>query len=177
MKNRKQHLKALAFLFLITLVYSCSSKKLTVSKDVSKEKVDSAYVEKKDSTSFVQKGVTVTEKFFEIQIEPVDVSKPIIVDGVKYENASLKIKKADKSIVDTTKTVVSEEVEKEVQLEKETEEKKFDKALVKKSSNYLYFWLLGIFLILYLVYKFRRLIPNPYSIIRYICQTLKNQIK
>jgi hypothetical protein len=112
--------------------------------------------------------VTVTEKFFEIQIEPVDVSKPIIVDGVKYENAYLKIKKADKSIVDTTKTVVSEEVEKEVQLEKETEEKKFDKALVKKSS---------IFLILYLAYKLRRLIPNPYSIIRYICQTLKNQIK
>lgn len=169
--------KNLLVIFFVVFCYSCSSKKLTVSKDVSKEKVDSAYVEKKDSTAFVQKGVTVTEKFFEIQIEPVDVSKPIIVDGVKYENASLKIKKADKSIVDTTKTVVSEVVEKEVQLEKETEEKKFDKALVKKSSNYLYFWLLAGLAILYLVYKFRRLIPNPYSIIRYICQTLKNQIK
>lgn len=170
-------LRVITLVALSIFAYSCSSKKLIASKDISKEKVDSTYTEKKDSTAFVQKGVTVTEKFFEIQIEPVDVSKPIIVDGVKYENASLKIKKVDKSIVDTTKTVFSEVVEKDIQLEKETVEKKFDKALEKKSSNYLYFWLLAGLVFLYLVYKLRRLIPNPYSIINYICQTLKNQIK
>lgn len=169
--------KSLFVTFFVVFCYSCSTKKVVTATDITKEKIDSTYVEKNDSTSFVQKGVTVTEKLFEIHIEPVDVSKPIIVDGVKYENVSLKIKKADKSIVDTTKTVVSEVVEKEVQLEKETVKKKIDKSLEKKSSNYLYFWLLMVLVILYLAYKLRRLIPNPYSIIRYICQTLKNQIK
>lgn len=166
--------KSLLVIFFVVFCYSCSTKKVITATDITKEKLDSSYVEKKDSTSFIQKGVTVTEKLFEIQVEPVDVSKPIIIDGVKYENASLKIKKVDKSVVDTTKTVVSEVVEKDVKLEKKTEEKKIDKALEKKSSNYLYFWLLAVLVVLYLAYKLRRVIPNPYSIIRYICQTLKN---
>lgn len=169
--------KNLFVIFFVVFCYSCSTKKVITATDITKEKIDSSHVEKKDSTAFIQKGVTVTEKLFEIHIEPVDVSKPIIVDGVKYENASLKIKKADKSIVDTTKTVVSEVVEKEVELEKETEENKFDKTLEKKSINYLYFWILAGLGILYVLYKLRRLLPNPYSIIHYICQTLKNQIK
>lgn len=169
--------KSLFVTFFIVFCYGCTTKKVITATDITKEKIDSAYVEKKDSTSFVQKGVTVTEKLFEIYIEPVDVSKPIIVDGVKYENVFLKIKKSDKSIVDTTKTVISEVVEKEVQLEKETVKKKIDKSVEKKINYFEYFWLPILLLLLVLVYKLRRLLPNPYLIIRYICQTLKNQIK
>lgn len=169
--------RLLTLIFLSIFAYSCTTKKVITATGITKEKIDSTYVEKKDSTSFIQRGVSVTEKLFDIQIDPIDVSKPIIIDGVKYENASLKIKKADKSIVDTTKTVVSVVVDKEVQLEKETVQKKIDKSLEKKSINYLYFWILMVLVILYLGYKLRRLIPNPYSIILYICKTLKNQIK
>ena len=53
----------------------------------------------------------------------------------------------------------------------------FDKSLEKKSNNSVYFWLLPLLFLLALAYKFRRLLPNPYSIISYICRTLKNQIK
>lgn len=169
--------RLLTLIFLSIFAYSCTTKKVITATGITKEKIDSTYVEKKDSTSFIQRGVSVTEKLFDIQIDPIDVSKPIIIDGVKYENASLKIKKADKSIVDTTKSVVSVVVDKEVQLEKETVQKKIDKSLEKKSINYLYFWILMVLVILYLGYKLRRLIPNPYSIILYICKTLKNQIK
>lgn len=169
--------KNLFLIFLIVFFCSCSTKKAIISKDITETKIDSSYKQKKDSVSVIQNSIEINEKIFEIQVDPVDVSKPIIIDGVKYENASLKIKKYEKLFVDSSKTTVSESVNKEVDLEKEVFIKQIDKSVDKKSSNQLYFWLLLIFVLAYAVYKFRRLIPNPYSIIRYICQTLKNQIK
>ena len=169
--------KNLFVILLVDFFYSCSTKKVVISKDITETKIDSTYKEKKDSVSVQQNSVVIKEKFFEIQIDPVDVSKPIIVDGVKYENVSLKIKKSDKSIVDSTKTTVVESFEKTLELEKETFNEEFDRSLEKKSNNSVYFWLLPLLFLLAVAYKFRRLLPNPYSIISYICRTLKNQIK
>jgi len=169
--------KSLFLILLIVFFYSCSTKKVVTSKDTSEIKTDSTYKEKKDSISVIQNSIEINEKLFEIQIDPVDVLKPIIIDGVKYENASLKIKKSDKSIIDSTKTIVLESSEKNVELEKETSIEKFDRSLEKKSNNSVYFWLLPLLLLLAVAYKLRRLLPNPYSIISYICQTVKNQIK
>jgi type III secretory pathway lipoprotein EscJ len=169
--------KNLFVILLIVFFYSCSTKKVIISKDITETKIDSTYTEKKDSISVQQNFVIIKEKFFEIQIDPVDVSKPIIVDGVKYENVSLKIKKSDKSIVDSTKTTVVESFDKILELEKETFTEEFDKSLEKKSNYFVYFWLLLLLFLLAVAYKLRRLLPNPYSIISYICRTLKNQIK
>jgi hypothetical protein len=170
-------LQSLSLIFLIVFFYSCSTKKVITATDITKTKIDSSYKEKKDSVSVIQNSIEINEKLFEIQIDAIDVAKPILVDGVRYENASLKIKKYEKLFVDSTKTTVSESVDKKFDLEKEVFVKEIDRSLDKKSSNQLYFWLLLIFVLAYASYKFRRLIPNPYSIIRYICQTLKNQIK
>jgi hypothetical protein len=169
--------KSLFLILLIVFFYSCSTKKVITSKDIAETKIDSSYKEKKDSVSVIQNSIEINEKLFEIQVDPVDVSKPIIIDGVKYENASLKIKKSDKSIVDSTKTIVLESSEQNVELEKETSIEKFDRSLEKKSNNSVYFWLLPLLFLLIVAYKLRRLLPNPYSIISYICQIVKNQIK
>jgi hypothetical protein len=169
--------KSLFLILLIVFFYSCSTKKSVTSKDTTEIKTDSTYKEKKDSVSVQQNFVVIKEKLFEIQVDPVDISKPIIIDGVKYENASLKIKKSDKSIVDSTKTIVLESSEQNVELEKKISIEKFDRSIKKKSNNSVYFWLLPLLFLLAVAYKFRRLLPNPYSIISYICQTVKNQIK
>lgn len=169
--------KNLFLILLIIFFYSCSTKKVITSKDIIETKVDSSYKEKKDSVSVIQNSIEINEKIFEIQVEPIDVSKPIIIDGIKYENASLKIKKSDKSIVDSTKTIVIESSEENVKLEKEVSIEKIDSSIKKKSNNSVYFWLLLLLFILMVAYKLRRLLPNPYSIISYICQTVKNQIK
>lgn len=169
--------KHLTLIFLSIFAYSCSSKKIISKKDINEVKIDSSYREKKDSVSVIQNSIEINEKLFEIQIEAIDVAKPIIIDGIKYENASLKIKKYEKLFLDSTKTIVLESVDTSVDLEKDVFIKSSSKSIHKKSSNQLYFWLLLIFVLAYAAYKFRRLIPNPYSFIRYICQTLKNQIK
>lgn len=169
--------KSLFVTFFIVFCYGCTTKKVITATDITETKIDSTYKEKKDSVSVQQNSVVIKEKFFEIQIDPVDVSKPIIVDGVKYDNVSLKIKKSDKSIVDSTKTTVLESFDKTLELEKETFNKEFDRSLEKKSNNFVYFWLLLLLFLLAVAYKLRRLLPNPYSIISYICRTLKNQMK
>jgi hypothetical protein len=169
--------RLLTLIFLSLLVFSCSTKKVAITKSLVKTKTDSVVVENKDSVAFQQNAISIKEDIDEIEIVPIDASKPLIIGGKEYFNAAVKIKKTKREVVDSTKTTVAVSNYKQTEVSKEETKETYSKSLEKKSNNFVYFWLLPLLIFLVAAYKLRRLLPNPYSIISYICKTLKNQIK
>lgn len=142
--------KYLTLALVIPLLFSCAARKVAVTKTQVQTHIDSVSVERKDSLVVKQNAVTMKEDIDEIQITPIDTSKPIIVGDTKYFNAIVKIKKTRKSLVDTTKVVTTQSIQKQVSLKKDVKEKVFDKKVEKKPNYLLYLWLLLIPLALWL---------------------------
>lgn len=134
-------------------------------------------VEKRDSVAFQQNAISIKEDIDEIEVVPIDNTKPIVIAGKEYFNAAVKIKKTKREVVDSTKIAVAVSDYKQTEVSKEESTETYNKSVKKKINYFEYFWLPILLLLLFLAYKFRRLLPNPYSIISYICRTLKNQIK
>jgi hypothetical protein len=170
-------LKFLTLICLSLLVFSCSTKKVAISKSVVETKIDSVVVEKKDSVAFQQNAISIKEDIDEIEIVPIDASKPLVIGGKEYFNAAVKIKKTKREVVDSTKIAVAVSDYKQTEVSKEQSTEDYSKSVEKKINYFEYFWLPILLLVLALAYKLRRLLPNPYSIISYICRTLKNRIK
>ena len=169
--------RLLTLICLSFLVFSCSTKKVAISKSVVETRTDSVVVEKKDSVTFQQNAISIKEDIDEIEVVPIDNTKPIVIGGKEYFNASVKIKKTKREVVDSTKIAVAVSDYKQTEVSKEQSIETYDKSVEKKSNYFVYFWLLLLLFLLVVAYKFRRLLPNPYSIISYICRTLKNRIK
>ena len=147
--------KHLTLIFLSIFIYSCSTKKAVVSNTVTDFKIDSVYKEKKDSLSFQNNYIVTKELVYDMEIVPIDSTKPIVIDNKEYKNAAIKIKKSDKSSVDSTKVIVLELSDKKVEIEKESVTKDLKKEIVRK-PNYL-LWI-GVFLILVAIFAIRRMI-------------------
>ena len=169
--------RLLTLICLSLLVFSCSTKKVAISKSLVETKVDSVVVEKKDSVAFQQNAISIKEDIYEIEVVPIDNTKPIVIGGKEYFNAAVKIKNTKREVVDSTKIEVAVSDYKQTEVSKEQSIETYDKSVEKKSNYFVYFWLLLLLFLLVVAYKFRRLLPNPYSIISYICRTLKNRIK
>ena len=169
--------RLLTLICLSLLVFSCSTKKVAISKSLVETKIDSVVVEKKDSVAFQQNAINIKEDIDEIEVVPIDNTKPIVIGGKEYFNASVKIKNTKREVVDSTKIAVAVSDYKQTEVSKEQSIETYDKSVEKKINYFEYFWLPILLLLLALVYKLRRLLPNPYSIISYICRTLKNRIK
>jgi len=169
--------RLLILIFLSLLVFSCSTKKVAISKSLVETKIDSVVVEKRDSVAFQQNAISIKEDIDEIEVVPIDNTKPIVIAGKEYFNAAVKIKKTKREVVDSTKITVAVSDYKQTKVSKEQSTETYNKSVKKKINYFEYFWLPILLLLLFLAYKFRRLLPNPYSIISYICRTLKNQIK
>jgi hypothetical protein len=118
--------------------------------------VDSTAVEKKDSVSVQQNAISINEETEEIEIVPIDTAKPLIIDGKQYFNATIKIKKARKQVVDTSKVTVSKSVENKISVKKDIKSKVFDKKVDKKANYLFYIWLLLIPICLWLIWRFGR---------------------
>lgn len=146
--------RLLTLIFLSIFAYSCSTKK-AVTNTVSNVKVDSVYKEKKDSISLKQNSVVIKENVYEMEIIPIDSAKSIVIDNKEYKNARIKIKKSDKSFVDSTKLIVLESLDKEVELEKKSIEKEFEKE-VERTPNY-FIWVI-LFVVLVAIFAIRRMI-------------------
>jgi hypothetical protein len=135
---------------LIPLLFSCAARKVAVTQTQVQTHIDSVSVERKDSVVVKKNAITMKEDIDEIQITPIDTSKPIIIGDTKYFNAIVKIKKTRKSLVDTTKVVATQSIQKQVSLKKDVKEKVFDKKVEKKPNYLLYLWLLLIPLAIWL---------------------------
>lgn len=148
----------LRYSILFLLLVSCGARKVDIVKNDTKITIDSSSVVKKEEVVTTQNNVIVNTDTDEMEITPIDSTKPVIIGEKKYFNAKIRYKKTKASIVDTTK---KEEVKKEVQevkVVKDKKEKVFNKKIDKKESYSSYWgWLLIILLIILFFYARKRL--------------------
>lgn len=148
--------KYLALALVIPLLFSCAARKVAVTKTQTQTYTDSIVVEKKDSVSIQQNAIVITDSTEEVEVTPIDTAKPIIIGETKYFNAKIKIKKARRHLVDSSKIVVIQSNEKQLSVKKEVKEKTFDKKVEKKANVLFYLWLLLIPICLWLIWRFGR---------------------
>ena len=144
--------KYLTLVLVLPLLFSCAARKVAVSKTQTQIHTDSIVVEKKDSVSVKQNAIVITHSSDEVEVTPIDTAKPVIIGETKYYNAKVKIRKNNIKLVDTSKIVVTQSVQKQTSVAKDVKEKTFDKKVDKK-ANYL-LWLLLIPIVVYLVWKY-----------------------
>lgn len=142
--------KCLILLFSLSLLFSCSSRKVGIAIRESKTKIDSTAITKTDSTSIINKNIYISENSEELEIKPLVDSLPIVINGKSYFNAILKYKKANKVLVDTSSEKVYKNVLKQVSKSKKETVIKKGKTIDKKANYYTYFWLLLIPIGMYL---------------------------
>jgi len=118
--------------------------------------IDSTVVEKKDSVSVQQNAISIKEDIDEVEIVPIDTAKPLVIDGKQYFNATVRLKKTRRHIVDSSKSTVSKSIENKVSVKKDIKAKGFEKKVEKKANYLFYFWLLLIPICLWLIWRFGR---------------------
>ena len=148
--------KYLALLLVSSLLFSCAARKVAVTKTQVKTYIDSTAVEKKDSVSVQQNAISIKEDIDEIEIVPIDTAKPLVIDGKQYFNATVRLKKTRRHVVDTSKVTVSQSSENKVSVKKDIKAKGFEKKVDKKANVLFYFWLLLIPICLWLIWRFGR---------------------
>ena len=136
--------KYLALVLVISILFSCAARKVAVTKTQTKTYTDSVSVEKKDSVSVKQNAIVIKETTGEIEITPVDTSKPIIIGDKKYYNAIIRFKKKQIHIVDSSRIETNQKIIKDVQVKVISETKSFEKKINKKPNYWVLLWLLLI---------------------------------
>lgn len=138
-------------LIILPIFFSCATKKVIVSNDKEDIKKDSIVVEKKDSSFVQQNAITVKEDSEEIEVTPIDTSKPVVIGTTPYFNAVVKIKKKQKKLVDSSKTVVNKTEEKKTEVKVEEKRKSKNKSVDKKTNLLNLWWLLLIPVVIWFV--------------------------
>jgi hypothetical protein len=146
--------KHLTLILLSFLLFSCASRKVLVNKTQVETHIDSTAVEKKDSVSVQQNAISIKENIDEVEIVPIDTAKPLIIDGKQYFNATVRLKKTRRHIVDSSKSTVSKSIEKTVSVKKEVKEKIFEKKVDKKASYFGFLWLILVLVALWFARKY-----------------------
>ena len=136
--------RLLTLVFLSLTLFSCATRKVAMTKSVVETKTDSVVVEKKNSVSVQQNAISIKESIDEFEIVPIDTAKPLIIEGKKYFNAAIRLKKTNREVVDTTKIVVAKREERTIEVKKEEEKKSVDKKVEKKSFTFIWLWILLI---------------------------------
>lgn len=136
--------RLLTLICLSLLVFSCSTKKVAISKNAVETITDSVVVEKKDSVAVQQNAISIKEDIDEIQVVPIDNTKPIVIGGKEYFNAAVKIKNTKRDVVDTTKTTVAVADYNQTEVSKEESKETYEKSVDKKPSLLNMAWLLLI---------------------------------
>jgi hypothetical protein len=146
--------KYLALLLVSSLLFSCAVRKVAVTKTQVETYIDSTAVEKNDSVSVQQNAISIKEDIDEIEIVPIDTAKPLVIDGKQYFNATVRLKKTRRQVVDTSKVTVSKSIENTVSVKKDIKAKGFEKKVDKKANYFVFLWWLLIPLALWLGRKY-----------------------
>ena len=146
--------KHLILILLSFLLFSCASRKVMVTKTQVETHIDSTAVEKKDSVSVQQNAISIKEDIDEVEIVPIDTAKPLVIDGKQYFNATVRLKKTRRHVVDTSKVTVSKSIENKVSVKKDIKAKGFEKKVDKKANYFVFLWWLLIPLALWLGRKY-----------------------
>lgn len=146
--------KHLTLIFLSLSLFSCVTRKVAVNKSQVETKIDSVVVEKKDSVAVQQNAITIKEDVEEVEIVPLDTTKPMVIGGKEYVNATVKIKKKKREVIDTTKTTVVKSEHKQTEVKKDEKKETFVKSIDKRPSYLNLWWLLLIPLVAWLVRRY-----------------------
>jgi magnesium-transporting ATPase (P-type) len=125
-----------------------------VSKSNIVNKIDSTSVIKEETTINKSNYVNITTDTDELEIIPIDSTKPIIINDKVYFNAVLRYKKTKVVLVDTSKTKVSKNALKSVTVKKTEKSKTFIKKINKK-SNYIW-WIIIIIATALGIYTYKK---------------------
>lgn len=139
--------------FCILIFFSCSARKVAVSKSDTKIYTESKSVVTKDSVSVTQNAIVVKETMHEMDIVPFDTSKPVIIGETKYYNAIIRFKKKDSIKVDSSKIIVSQVINSKNTIKQESNTNNLDKKIDKKSNYFFYLWLLLIPFAAYIIIR------------------------
>lgn len=146
-------------ILLSTLFFACGARKVNKADKV-EDKTAVEVVAQKDSASEVVK----TEIKFdidthEVEIIPIDSTKEFVVEGKKYFNARIKIKKKKDNTIYLKDNKVSKTSQKQSRIvTKETKKDKVktvDKKEAKTFWFWLSFWIVLLLLIIWLYQKFK----------------------
>jgi hypothetical protein len=153
-------MKKILTILVIFLFLSCSTtKKVQEVKEEVKNEVVADSQEKKDVITDVVTNVVVENKDEEFVYEPVNEDKPMVIDGITYNNA--KIKKVKKNTKETSKEVIKKKdtqaiIRKAIaKTTQETAARNLDKEV--KTSSFIWLWWLLIavgVIVSYRVYKY-----------------------
>jgi len=151
-------MKKLILFISLFLIFGCASRKVSIDKiEIKKDSITqiNTKTELKEVSNIEIKNDILTD---EILIKPIDSSKEIVVNGIKYKNVVLSIKKVkDNSLYLNNKTIQLSE-DKQQKSNVSITKKEFKKEIDKKVNNFVYMWFLlipiGYIIYRYLPFKF-----------------------
>jgi hypothetical protein len=141
------------YILVSLLLFSCASRKVSINK-VEKDSLSqiTTKIGTKEETNIAIKNDIYTDEF---TITPLDTCKDIIVNGITYKNVVLRYKKVkDNSLHIEKKIMLKNEDKKQIV---KTSEKTFKKEIDKKANYYIYLWFILGIIILYLIWRSKRL--------------------
>jgi hypothetical protein len=145
--------KYIILLITILFVSSCGSRKVLINKEEVKTEVtaNATEIEKKDSIkdSLVVSNIEVCD----IEITPIDSTKEFIVNGKKYFNARISIKRKKDNTIYQKKEIVSETKEKTQKITIKKDEKLTEKKVDKKEATSHLFWIFILIILLALALR------------------------
>lgn len=148
----------LSILIILLFLSGCAARKVNISKTETTQKIDSISVEKKDSVSITENAIFIKENINEVEIVPIDNTQPIIINGKTYFNATVRFKKTNRQVIDTSKSIASHSQEKTVNLKTQINKQSYEKK-IDKGFNYYYLLLIFLVLLLGFIYlKFKKII-------------------
>lgn len=143
------------FVVVFLVFSSCVTKKVNVSKTQIETEIDSSFTQKKDSSVVQSNAISIIEKLDEIELVPIDTTKPIIINDTKYFNATIKLRKSMRAYVDSSKTISLNISQATGKIIKHQKQKANVKNVDKKANSQLYlFWLLLIPIVMWMIRKF-----------------------
>lgn len=153
------------YILVSLLLFSCASRKVDVKvKEVKKDSLVETKIdltENKVKDSIVETNIKTILNVDEIIIKPLDTCKEFIVDGKTYKNAILTYKKTKSNTLYNNNIKVSENtlknVKTDIKVKTSSKENIKEKQIDKKANYFIYLWFILGILILYLIWRSKRL--------------------
>ena len=131
---------------------SCASRKVNKSEVKEEVKVEQTVKEEVKTDSNTNTTILDTSETTEIEIIPIDNTKPIEVNGKKYVNARLKLSKKKNAITTNSKEKVSQIAKKEVKA-KSNKVVEVKQKQIEAKRPFNWWWIILIVGVWYLIYK------------------------
>jgi len=140
-------------ILLSTLFFACGARKVNKQEKVEEKTTVEVVVQKDSVVETTNTDIKYDVETNEIEVIPIDSTKEFTVEGKKYFNARIKIKKKkDNTIYSEDNKVSKTSLKQSKTLIKELKKDK-TKAVDKKASYSWLYWLLFLLLALYLLWK------------------------